>query len=148
VLWVHVLAGVSWVGACGSFVLAAMALAGSGAERRHFTARSVPRLNRLCVGCAGLIPLTGLGNLAFAARAHGNALSREFTSIVAVKLALFAMMVWALTLIIGRSSALHVEHAGAENEADAAVSALLRLHGFTIALGAIALLLGLWLAGI
>jgi uncharacterized membrane protein len=148
VLWVHVLAGVSWVGACGSFVLAAMALAGSRPERRHFAVRSLPSLNRLCVGCAGLIPLTGLGNLAFAARAHGNSLSKEFTTIVAVKLVLFAVMVWALTMIIGRSGALHVEHAGADNEADAAVSALLRLHGLTIALGATALLLGLWLTGI
>jgi uncharacterized membrane protein len=148
VLWIHVLAGVSWVGACGSFVLAATALAGSGAERRYFAVRSVPRLNRLCLGCASLIPLTGLVNLAFAARAHGNSLSREFTSIVAVKLALFAMMVWALTLIIGRSGALRVERMSAYGEADPAVSGLLRLYGFTMALGATALLLGLWLAGI
>jgi hypothetical protein len=148
VLWVHVLAGVSWVGACGSFALAATALAGSGTERRDFVVRFVPRLNQLCIGCAGLILLTGFANLAFVARSHGNLLSREFTLIVTVKGVCFAIMAASLGQIIALTGTLRAEATDLDGEADTALGALRRLYGFTIGLGAIALLLGLWLAGI
>jgi hypothetical protein len=146
-LWVHVLAGVTWVGACGSFVLAAAALAGGRGELHDFAVRSVPRLNRLCLGCAGLIPLTGLANLAFAAHERGGVLPREFVAVVGVKIGLFATMACALWLVVARESALEAWTGAGTGEA-VALGGLLRLYGLIAVLGAAALVLGLWLAGI
>ncbi|MGH7879965.1 MAG: hypothetical protein ACREQD_10785, partial [Candidatus Binataceae bacterium] len=87
-LWLHVLAGVGWIGLCGSCVLASIALDGAATESQEFSARALPRLNRLSIGCACIIALTGVINLIFAARAHGYALPKEFIAIVGVKLLL------------------------------------------------------------
>jgi hypothetical protein len=125
-----------------------MALAGSGAERRDFVVRFVPRLNRLCIGCAGLILLTGFANLTFVARSHGNLLSREFTFIVTVKVVLFMIMslsLWQIMALVGRVCS---KVPGLAGEADTEISELRRRYVVEIALGATALLLGLWLAGL
>lgn len=136
------------MGASGSFALAWMVLAGSGPEAREFARRSAPRFNRLCLGCACVIALTGLANLAFVARKSANSITQEFASIVAVKLVLFAVMAWMLWLIIEKGNTLRARSINVETEVDATISNLARLYGATLALGAIALLLGLWLAGL
>jgi len=146
-LWIHVLAGASWIGICASFVLASLALAGAATELREFATRSLPLLNRLAVGCACIVPLTGIINFGFAARAHGYALPREFLLIVAVKLLLFTAMAWALVIAIGRSKTIAMNgDAGAEGPP--VVRVLVPWYGLIVVLGAAALGLGLWLAGI
>jgi hypothetical protein len=146
-LWIHVLAGASCIGICGSFVLGSLALAGAATELREFAARSLPLLNRLAIGCACVIPVSGVINLTFAARAHGYALPRQFVVIVAVKLLLFTAMAWALAVAIGRSKAIGLNR-DAELESPSVMRVLVPWYGLIVVLGATALALGLWLAGI
>jgi len=142
ILWLHVLCGLSWIGACASFILASLALTGQDSEVRELVRRTAPRINRIGLGCAALVPITGLVNLAFAARAHGFALSGEFTAIVAVKILLLALMGFALWRAVG------VANDGATGDRDAAIRRLRNWYGAITGAGAIALLLGLWLAGL
>jgi hypothetical protein len=150
ILWLHVLCGVSWVGAAASFVLALVALAGQEYERRDFAVRVAPRLNRLCLSCAILLPLTGVANLAFAAEQHGGTLPPEFIGIVSVKLGLYALMAWMLWRAMERAAVISRVPPGASDQDDhaATLRGLVRLYGLMIAAGAVALLMGLWLAGV
>jgi hypothetical protein len=143
VLWLHVLGGVGWVGAMASFMLGITALGGTSRERRDFALRVAPRLNRLCMVCAGLIPLTGIANLAFAAERRDGPLPAEFVGIVGVKLGLYTLMALMLWRATTRTAALKQDADGA-----AALRNLVRWYGLMIATGGVALLLGLWLAGV
>src|SRR5437588_1741959 len=96
ILWVHVLCAVAWVGACATFVVAAMALSSEPAERSLLASRAAPRINRLCRPLAIMIPITGIGNLFFAARERGEHLPAEFVGILTAKLALLVIMALAL----------------------------------------------------
>jgi hypothetical protein len=142
-LWIHVLAGALLIGIGGTVVLGSLALRDSGTEQREFMLRSIPLLNRLGIGCACLIPITGVVNLTFAARAHGFVLSREFLAVVALKLMLFTAMAWALVIVVGRAGVKRV----AEREAPI-LPDLVPWYGFIVTLGTTALALGLWLAGL
>jgi len=146
-LWLHVLAGAGWIGICGSFVLASLALAGAATELREFAVRTLPLLNRLAVGCACIVPITGIINLAFAARAHSYSLPRQFVIIVTAKLLIFSVMAWALAIVIGRGKLI-----GLNDDANAEPPFVMRelapWYGSIVILGATALVLGLWLTGI
>jgi uncharacterized membrane protein len=145
VLWLHVLCGVSWVGAAASFVLATAALGAQSRELRDFAVCVSPRINRLCCGCAILIPITGVANLVFAAQARNFQLPPEFVRIVAVKLLLFALMAGLLWQASQRAAAIAKVSVA---EVAPLVGRLTRLYGMMLALGGIALLMGLWLAGV
>jgi putative copper export protein len=146
-----VLCGVSWVGACGSLVLASMTLADQAGDVRDFMRRSAPRINLICIICACLIPVTGLANLTFVARDHRFALPTEFVGIVGIKIVLFAVMGGTLWLVVRRCATLSREPNGVSDRGDLvdpAVSGLVRLYRLTIAAGAAALAMGLWLSGV
>jgi hypothetical protein len=145
VLWLHILCGVSWMGAAASFVLATAALGAQNRELCDFAVRVSPRINRLCLGCAILIPVTGIANLAFAVQARGFRLPSEFVRIVGVKLVLFALMAGLLWKASQRATA--VEQVPVAEVAPL-VGKLTRLYGIMLALGAVALLMGFWLAGV
>jgi hypothetical protein len=149
VLWIHALCGVVWVGALASFVLAAAALSGEGGELREFAVRAAPRINRVCLVLACAIPLTGTGNLIFAARARGFALPREFIGIVSAKIALYAVMALLLRTAWHAETALRAKvtaEAGSTAET-VEIRYLMKLYGFSVGAGALALGLGLWLSG-
>ena len=149
VLWIHALCGAVWVGTCASFVLAGVALSGEGGELREFAMRAAPRINRVCLVLACAIPLTGSGNLIFAARARGFELPREFIGILSAKIALYAVMALLLWTAWRAETALRARvTAAAGNAAEAVeIQRLLKLYGFSVAAGALALGLGLWLSG-
>jgi hypothetical protein len=149
ILWVHALCGVIWVGVCASFLLAAMALSAEAAEWRAFAARSAPRINRLCVALACLIPLTGIGNLVFAARAHHHLLPAAFVGVLSAKIGLFAAMALVLWMASRAGAAIDGEGGPAGGvEADATnIRRLVRLYALIVIMGAVALGLGLWLSG-
>jgi len=149
VLWLHVLCGVAWVGACASFVLAAAALESEPKESRMLALRAAPRINRLCVPLAVIIPLTGIGNIAFAARARGFTLPAEFIGILAAKVALLAAMTFALWRSWYAAATLSKEPAnGSGGSPGVKVHELTTLYTLIIGAGAIALALGFWLSGI
>ncbi|MBV8055076.1 MAG: hypothetical protein JO071_07535 [Deltaproteobacteria bacterium] len=149
ILWVHVLCGVVWVGACATFILAAAALAGEPNESYAFALRSAPRINRLCAPMAIAIPITGIGNLWFATQAHSSVLPAEFLGILAAKVGLLAVMALGLlgarraTAIHNRQTALGVT----ESRCEVNVRRIVALYGLIVGAGIAALGLGLWLSG-
>ena len=149
ILWVHVLCGVVWVGACAVFILAAAASAGDPNESLAFAARAVPPINRLCLVLAIAIPLTGIGNLFFVARARGSALPAEFLGILAAKISLLVVMgvglwgAWRAAAILQGASA----NPGAESRYEVSLHRIMASYGLIVAAGVGALGLGLWLSG-
>jgi hypothetical protein len=134
ILWVHVLCGALWVAVSLSFVLAASAIADG--ERAAFAARVAPKLNRLNLVAIVLLPLTGAANLFYVGRAHHFRYPAAFAEVLSAKLVLLCGMAIALGVAWG-AAADHVR--GARR--------LLWLYGAMAAMGAVALMLGLWLAG-
>jgi putative copper export protein len=146
VLIVHVLCGVLWVGTCASFVLAASALNRESGEWRDFALKVAPRINRINLLAACAIPLTGLGNLYFAGRARGFKFPPQFVGVLSAKIVLFLAM--AAALAAAWSTEASMDPVELEINIDARASRrLVRLYGITVAMGTIALALGLWLSG-
>ncbi|MGH7248710.1 MAG: hypothetical protein ACREH9_11445 [Pseudomonadota bacterium] len=149
ILWVHVLCGVVWVGASASFALAAAALTTESEEWRDFALKAAPTVNRVNLVVAAIIPLTGIGNLVFAAMARRYVFPPEFVGILAVKIALYVTMV--LVLVWAWRAEAAMRQGWERNDSVAAankIRRLTRLYGFTVALGVVALALGLWLSGV
>jgi len=141
ILWIHVICGAGWIGACLIFVLASTALGGQPAELREFVDRVAPRTNRIGIVCAVLIPVTGLANFAYAARKRDYQLPAEFDGILITKLLLLGAMV----LMLMRASRLIGSRTQEpQNESRPLVVA----YGVIAGCGAFALVLGLWLSGL
>jgi hypothetical protein len=149
ILWIHVLCGVVWIGACATFVLAATALAGEPGEAYAFAVRAAPQINRLCVPMAIAIPITGMGNLFFAVRTRGVALPAEFLGIVAAKVVLLAVMTLGLFGAWRAALRLHEQSQTGESEShhESDVRRMTALYGLIVVAGIVALGLGLWLSG-
>lgn len=138
-LWIHVLCGALWVAVSLSFVLAAGA--STETERAGFASRVAPVLNRLNLAAIVILPLSGIANLIFVARAHHFSLPAAFVEVLSAKLLLLCGMAAALALAWGAVSRLG---SGAPGDGE---RRLLWLYGGMAAMGAIALMLGMWLAG-
>jgi len=145
ILWVHVLCGVVWIGASASVALAAAALSGEPQEWRRFATVSAPRINRLCVVVASLIPITGIANLAYVAQARRGALPTAFIGILCAKVALYGLMAIALAAAWKAGATRDVGSASAAEPPRA--RKLIVLYATIVILGAVALGLGLWLSG-
>jgi hypothetical protein len=149
ILWVHVLCGVGWVGACTTFMLAAAASLGEPDQGSAFALRVAPQINRLCLPMAIAIPITGIANLWFTAQSRGLALPVEFVGIVGVKAGLLAIMVyglsraWRFTAPLREGSSRGAS--GAICKAD--VRRIMAMYGVISGAGLLALGLGLWLSG-
>ena len=131
ILWIHATAGALWIGACACFVIAGLALTPGSDEHRNFVVRSAPKIDRLAILAAALLLLTGLANLVQAAISRQFAFSTAFTTVLAIKIVLYITM-----LVMMRSSM-----------KTTAMDRMLKAHAAIVAMGAVALLLGLWLIG-
>ena len=131
ILWIHATAGALWIGACACFVIAGLALRPGSDEHRNFVVRSAPQIDRLAILAAALLFLTGFVNLFEAGISRHFAFSTAFTTVLAIKIllfiAMFAAMRWSMKT-------------GAMNR-------MVKAHAAIVAMGSIALLLGLWLIG-
>ncbi|HJU10693.1 MAG TPA: hypothetical protein VJ728_07445, partial [Candidatus Binataceae bacterium] len=136
ILWIHVLCGVVWVGACAAFILAVLALAGEPQESYALTARIAPQIGRLSVAMAIVIPLTGMGNLFYVAVARGSALPAEFVGIVAVKVVLLAIMVLAS---LAAARAVRVVNSSPGSESIIDVRRVASWYGLIVGAGIVAL---------
>lgn len=145
ILGIHVLCGAGWVAICVGFLVAAAALT-MESEAINFVQRVAPRLNRIGLGCACLIPLTGFGNVAFVMQARRGTLPAQFIWILAGKIAFFAVMVLAQVAAVTRLSTTPIFAPG--TSAFIELHRLARLYGLIVGAGAGALILGLWLAGV
>ncbi|MGH8012033.1 MAG: hypothetical protein ACREQ4_06005, partial [Candidatus Binataceae bacterium] len=139
--------GVIWVGASASFVLAASALSAESGEWREFALNVSPRINRICLVVAAIIPVTGIGNLIYAGLARHYVFPPEFIGILAAKIALYTTMVFVLAAAWRVEATLRINGYGADGSARW-IRRLTWLYGTTVALGVVALALGLWLSGV
>jgi hypothetical protein len=147
VLWIHVLCGVVWVGTCASFLLAISALTAESAEWREFALRTAPRINRINIVPALVVPMTGAGNLFSAAIMRKTPFPPAFVGIVAIKVVLFFIMGVMLAAAFAAERKMRESFNEGGGEGVAALRRLVRLYGTIAAVGTVALGLGLWLAG-
>jgi len=142
-LWIHVICGALWVAVSLSFVLAAGA--STEAERSGLTARVAPALNRLNLAAIAILPLSGIANLIFVARERRFSLPAVFVEVLGAKLLLLCGMAAALAVAWG--AAARLGSGAPPGGSDAGERRLLWLYGAMAAMGAVALMIGLWLAG-
>lgn len=139
ILWIHVLCGAAWVAVSLSFVLAAGA--STEDERAGLAARVAPALNRLNLAAIVVLPLSGIANLAYVARDRHYKLPTAFVEVLGAKVVLLVAMAAALAIAWGTAARLGAAGSGG------AERRLMRIYGAMAGLGAVALMLGLWLAG-
>ena len=87
-----------------------------------------------------LLPLTGIANLFYVALTRHFSLPMAFVEVLGAKLLLLCGMAAALAIAWGAAESLGSGVRGGERR-------LLWLYGAMAAMGAVALMLGLWLAG-
>lgn len=147
-LWIHVLGGALWIGGSACFALAAAALESDSKERREFAIGAAVPINRLNLGVAIVVLISGIMNLWFVDHLRHFALPRAFTYVLAGKLLLYVLMVVTLGGALGVEGALKRAHAGGDFTTVAAKTGrLVTFYLLTVIMGALALGLGLWLAG-
>jgi putative copper export protein len=149
ILWLHVLCGVIWVGACATFIVAAAAVLAESNESHAFAVRVAPQINRLCVPLAIAIPATGIGNLFFVAQARGADLPAEFIAIIAAKVGLLVIMAMALFGAWRAAPSLERQprQGSIEPRREVNIRRIIAFYGLIVGAGIAALGLGLWLAG-
>ena len=147
-LWIHVAFGALWIGAALCFVLAAAVLDSESGERPEFALRAAPAINRVGLVAAIIVVLTGLGNIWMAGRLTDFHFRPEFIRLLEGKVLLYAMMVVALCASFQAESNMSRAHLeGRARAVSAQTGRLTRFHLMTALCGAVALALGLWLAG-
>jgi hypothetical protein len=149
-LWIHVACGAVWVIVSLCFVLAASATAED--ERIGFAVRVGRVFNRLNLAAAMILPITGIANLTFVEREHHFRLPAGFVEVLIAKLVLLCAMAVALALAWSTVADVNkadecAPAAAALKVASRGVAKLVWLYAAMAAMGAGALMLGVWLAG-
>jgi len=148
ILWTHAAAGAVWVGACACFVIAGLALGAGSAEQRNFAASAAPKIDLLGLVAAAVLLATGLINLAAAAISRQYAFSTSFTSVLAIKVALFFVMIGVMTWSMRIGAVIRaVVACGRTDAVPGAMARMVKAHLAILAMGGIALILGTWLMG-
>ena len=147
-LWVHGICGALWMGASACFAIACLALTAGSAEQRDFLQNGAARINRLAMAAAVVLPLTGVFNWSQAIATHRGTLSPVFSGILAAKIALYLLMLLALTLAIRTlPQSLNEWRRGDALAPARAISTMIKAHAAIVAMGAMAMILGVWLTG-
>src|SRR5271155_6104719 len=97
ILWTHAAAGALWVGSCACFVIAGLALSAGSLEQRNFAANSGPKIDLLGLVAAIVLLVTGFFNLMTAGVARRFVFSTAFMTVLAIKVALFIVMIVVMT---------------------------------------------------
>ena len=147
-LWIHVISGVIWIGTCGVTTIAANTLTAHTAEFRDFVFRAIPRINRVNIWASLLLVGSGAGNLIVVGRAMRFSFSAGFVTILTLKVVIYTTMTIALVAALRAQRPLQL---ATDSEAGGwGAAKMVRigiLSAVTALLGAIGLILGLWLAG-
>jgi hypothetical protein len=148
ILWTHAAAGAIWVGACACFVIAGLALTPGSVEQRNFAANAAPKIDVLGLVAAVVLLVTGFFNLMTVGIARRFVFSTAFMSVLAIKIALFIVMIvvmmWSMRIgaVLGA-----VVARGRADAVPGAMTRMTRAHIAIVAMGGIALMLGTWLMG-
>jgi hypothetical protein len=149
ILWIHALAGAGWVAACVCFVIAGLALTAGGDEQRDFALGAAPRIVGFSLAAALVLLLTGAVNLVLAGVVRSFRFSQEFGGILGLKVVLFVVMFLVLRWTLRAAASLHddAQPAAPMNTLADRMAGMVRAQGAIAVMGAVALLLGLWLMG-
>jgi putative copper export protein len=148
ILWTHAAAGAIWVGACACFVIAGLALAAGSAEQRNFVENAAPRIDLLGLIAAVVLLVTGFINLMTAGSARRFVFSTAFMTVLAIKIALFIVMIVVMMWSMRVGAVIKAVVArGRDDAVPGAMSRMVRAHIAIVAMGGLALILGTWLMG-
>ncbi len=148
ILWIHALAGGAWVAAALCFVAAGMALAAGSDDQRNFAMRAAPAIAAFGAAAAVVVLAAGVVNFFLAGAARGFRFSSEFGLILSIKSALFVGMSIALGWTLRTAVSFRTAAEPCDRDTVAkAMAGMVRANGAIAVMGAIALLLGLWLMG-
>jgi hypothetical protein len=149
ILWIHALAGAGWVAACVCFVIAGLLLSAGGDEQRDFALGAAPRIVGFSLAAALVLLFTGAVNLVLAGIVRSFRFSQEFGRILGLKVVLFVVMFLALRWTLRAAASLRGDAQGATSSNPLAhrMARMVRAQGAIALMGAVALLLGLWLMG-
>ncbi len=144
-MWTHAIAGALWIGASASFVIAGLALTPRSDEQRRFVERGASRINGLAMFSAVVLVLTGMLNLGRVFQLRAGSLSPAFLYVLGVKIVLYLAMLMMLGAAMRAITAMRFDFA--HDPVPRAMRTMLRAHIATLAMGSIAMILGLWLVG-
>jgi len=148
ILWTHAAAGAIWIGACACFVIARTALATGSDDQRNFVANAAPKIDMLGLVAAIVLLITGFINLMTAAVARRFVFSTAFMTVLALKIALFIVMIVVMTWSMRIGAVIRAVVARGRTDAvPGAMTRMTRAHIAIVAMGAVALILGTWLMG-
>jgi hypothetical protein len=148
ILWTHAAAGAIWVGACACFVIAGLAFSAGSVEQRNFATNAAPKIDVLGVIAAVVLLVTGFVNLMTAGIARRFAFSTAFMTVLAIKIALFIIMIVVMTWSMRIGAVIRAVVARGRTDAiPGAMARMVRAHIAIVAMGGIALILGTWLMG-
>jgi hypothetical protein len=148
ILWTHAAAGAIWVGACACFVIAGLALSAGGVEQRNFVANAAPKIDVLGLAAAVVLLVTGFINLMTTGIARRFAFSTAFMNVLAIKIALFIIMIVVMTWSMRLGAVIRAVVARGRTDAlPGAMTRMVRAHIAIVAMGGMALILGTWLMG-
>ena len=144
ILWLHAVGGVAWIGAAAVFVIAASAVGLEEDEGLAMVRRIAPIINRIGLVAMLFIVASGILNIYIAGLMRRFVFSNSFVELLAIKIALLSGMYVLLTMSWRAERRL----ASADSsEAHRAGRRLIIFNLAIMALGASALLIGLWLLG-
>jgi len=148
ILWTHAAAGAIWIGACACFAIAGLALGAGSAEQRNFVANAAPKIDLLGLVAAVVLLATGVISLIAAGVVRDFAFSTTFITVLAIKIALFIVMLAVMTWSMRAGAAVRaaIAREGSDTVAGA-MSRMVKSHAAIVAMGGIALILGTWLMG-
>ena len=149
ILWIHALSGAGWVAACVCFVIAGLVLSASGDEQRDFALGAAPRIVGFSLAAALLLLFTGAANLVLLGSERGFRFSQEFAGILGLKVVLLVVMLLALRWTLRAAASLpgDAQPAAPSNALALRMAGMVRAQCAIAVMGAVALLLGLWLMG-
>ncbi len=148
ILWTHAVAGALWIGASACFVIAGVALEPQRVEQRNFVAKAAPIIERFGLAAAAVLFATGLVNFITVLIARRFALSAQFAIVLSVKVVIFIMMATMLSRAMRMGASIRALMSKDRTDTlPAAVNRMVRSHSAITAMGAVALVLGLWLMG-
>lgn len=148
ILWIHAGAAAAWVAASVCFIVAGLALVAGSEEQRNFAMRAASKIDAFNLAAALTLLFTGAANFAVAGVLRGFHFSGQFELILGVKVILFVGMSIALGRALRTAASLRVSHDSPSADTIANTTTRMMLaHGAIVAMGGVALLLGLWLMG-
>jgi hypothetical protein len=144
ILWLHAVGGVAWIGAAAVFVIAIGATGFEDDDGLAMVRRVAPVINRIGLAAMLFIVASGIVNIYIAGLMRGFAFSNTFIELLFAKIGILLAMYGVLTTSFRAERRLRSPE---PEQARRAARRLIVSNLAVMGLGAIALLIGLWLLG-